>query len=657
MRSYQCILLLAIILIGAVAAQGQAPAAGDQIQQKLQAESSLVLVDTVVIDKKGGYIRDLTPKEFHVFEDNKEQEIKSVARETMNKAASRAPEHLVLYFGIIPVADQAVARNAALKFIDANASANRLIAIVNYRGSGGTKLIQGFTYDKERLRAALLAREADGSLATSGAGEGTIGSYRGTTMMGINQGEFQMRSFLHSIMSLSQGIAALPGRKGVIVLTPTVNYRELARTDRGSVGGNIAGNGTPPPDIPEITYVIPPDEMNSAIEVCNKAKVAIYTVDVQTNHSAEDNQYAPLAAGTGGFSIGNSRRIGDALAQIAGDQAERYVIAYAPAKSAKESCHKLKVKADRPGVIVRARAEYCNIDARDPLAGTRLNDELEARLNGSQAGDLTVQMRPAFLYGSQAGTHVLIAAEVGTENLAFEKQGNRMHGMLNVLGVALREDGSVAARFSDSVSFDFESAKRVEEFKLHPYHYEGQFNGPAGKYTLKVVFASDKDHFGRADASLEIGAWDEKKFALSGVVLSRESRKLAAPLAEENSLAGDRGPLISRDLLFIPAPGHSFSKTDSAMLYVEIFDPLVAKADPPKLRIQMLVIDKADRSVKVNSGLLDMTNRIRSENPIVPVGLRIPTENLPKGNYVLVLKASNSAGSVSEIRSTEFELQ
>src|SRR5580700_11297146 len=45
-------------------------------------ETSLVLVDTVVTDKKGAYIKDLKQSDFRVWEDNKEQPIKSFSFES-----------------------------------------------------------------------------------------------------------------------------------------------------------------------------------------------------------------------------------------------------------------------------------------------------------------------------------------------------------------------------------------------------------------------------------------------------------------------------------------------------------------------------------------------------------------------------------------------
>ena len=61
------------------AQQPAAPTASDL--QVFRAETRLVLVDTVVTDKKGNYIRDLAQKDFKVWEDGKEQPITSFSFE------------------------------------------------------------------------------------------------------------------------------------------------------------------------------------------------------------------------------------------------------------------------------------------------------------------------------------------------------------------------------------------------------------------------------------------------------------------------------------------------------------------------------------------------------------------------------------------------
>src|SRR5580658_5418318 len=109
-----------------------------------QGETKVVLVDAVVTDKKGEYVRDLTAKDFRVWEDNREQTIRSFAIEMGASAA--APRRLVLFFDNtgMSAADQANVRQTAASFIDANAGPDWLMAVVNFDG-GGFRVVQSFT--------------------------------------------------------------------------------------------------------------------------------------------------------------------------------------------------------------------------------------------------------------------------------------------------------------------------------------------------------------------------------------------------------------------------------------------------------------------------------------------------------------------------------
>src|SRR5579884_1056586 len=119
----------------------------------LKSEARLVLVDTVVTDKKGNYIHDLTQKDFKVWEDNKEQTIKTFSYESeANPSGPNQKHYLVLFFdnSSMEFGEQARARDAAIKFIDANASPNREMAIVEF---GGTlRVTQNFTASADRLK-------------------------------------------------------------------------------------------------------------------------------------------------------------------------------------------------------------------------------------------------------------------------------------------------------------------------------------------------------------------------------------------------------------------------------------------------------------------------------------------------------------------------
>src|SRR5213592_1190453 len=122
----------------------------------IKRESKLVLVDSVVTDKKGNYIRDLTQNDFKVFEDNKEQQVSTFS--TGSDAASQAKgqrRYLILFFDNSTMAapDQIQARSAAKKFIEANAGPDRLMAVVDFGGS--LRIVQNFTANAQVLQAAV----------------------------------------------------------------------------------------------------------------------------------------------------------------------------------------------------------------------------------------------------------------------------------------------------------------------------------------------------------------------------------------------------------------------------------------------------------------------------------------------------------------------
>lgn len=659
MNLRSAVFLTAILGLTILKAEEQVPKPPDSGVTATRSETRLMLVDTVVTDKKGDYVRDLSPTEFHIWEDNKEQIIKSVSRESAATSASSPPIRLVLFFGRIPVADQPYAREAAAKFVEANAAPTRLMAILNYLGSGGIKVIEKFTSDSERLMLAAKNTEASGVLSSNPGTEvsGVMSSVYSDPNKVAAPTAFDVRSQLHALMGVAKTLASLPGRKAIVFLTPTINYEVQARTDPGSVGAGVVRSAIRAPDTPDVVYYVQPEDLASAIDACNKAKVAIYLVDVRIDHTPEENQLGPLATATGGLAIDNSRDAFNALKKIAQDQEERYVIAYSPSKSVENSCHKIRVRVDRGGTIVRARSEYCNIDPKDPLAGTQVGRDLEVRAASSKAGNIAAQMQSPFFYTAPDTARVHVAAEVSTTGMNFVKQNGKFHAALNVLGIACTPEGGVGARFSDTVEFDFQSKKEAEQFKQHPHRYENDFAAPAGQYLLKVVFSPDRENFGKLEAPLVIEPWDGQHFALSGVALSKESYNVSGTQQTDAILVSDHMPMISRGLQFVPAGSKRYRKTDPAMLYVEIYEPLLRNPDPPKVLIQLMVLDSKSGTIKLDSGRLDMTNRVLPGNPVVPIGLKVPIESLAPGAYAVVLKASDTAGNASVVRHAEFEVE
>jgi VWFA-related protein len=185
MKVFGSLVILAAFAVG----QENPPLPADP-NSVLKVETNVVLVDAVVTDKKGNYMRDLKQKDFKVWEDNKEQAIRSFSFEADPASPLNSqPRYLVLFFdnSTIGMAEQMQARQAAMKFIDSNSAPNHLMAVVNF--SGALDIVQNFTDNVDRLKAAVQGVRTSsvttrtsndsGGLAGTGLSGATIGQIHG----------------------------------------------------------------------------------------------------------------------------------------------------------------------------------------------------------------------------------------------------------------------------------------------------------------------------------------------------------------------------------------------------------------------------------------------------------------------------------------------
>jgi VWFA-related protein len=266
MKFRRWIALAAPLVLFATPGGAQQPAPGVVIQT----ETRLVLVDTVVTDKKGEYVHDLAQKDFRVWEDNKEQQIKSFSFEAdPNSPLHNEKHYLVLLFdnSTLQFGDQVLARRAASSFIDSNAGPGRMIAIVNY--VGGLQIAQNFTENPERLKQVVNGVK----FAAVNPNDTVPGSPRLTRAAA----DFAARDLILALRSLAKDLSSVPGRKIVVLLT--------------------AGFPVTPEQMSEVT---------ATLDACNKANVAIYPIDVRGLVAPVPRAAAPVL-NLGGFAFSFQR--------------------------------------------------------------------------------------------------------------------------------------------------------------------------------------------------------------------------------------------------------------------------------------------------------------------------------------------------------------
>jgi VWFA-related protein len=737
----------------APSAQAAAPASDSKV---LRAESRVVRVDVIVTDKKGNYIHDLTAKDFHVFDNNQEQQIVNFSFGSASDSSGALDRrYMVLFFddSTMDIGDQVRARDAAQKFIDANVGPDRVMAVVDFTGT--LRIIQNFTADATVLKQAAASMKPSAiSVNASNA------SFANTSVFGAGlalpnaESEFGVYTLLLGIRSLAKNLTDVPGRKSVVLftsgfpltpeaqaeLTATIsacNQANVAiypldvrgliaatpgppgaqlRRDDGTYAQSRAAVTKPSGDIasgqPRLVLASypmpvaaepadPPQKgggggghgggggggrggspgggspggggsgkgggttgggtmgtngggMPGTTQAGGLPAQAIMPNIPDTGSASQTVLYA-LAEGTGGFPMVNSNDILGGLTKIAQEQNEYYFLGYTLPDSPEGSCHALRVKMEPSGLKVRARTGYCSAKSKDMLAGKPVEKDLESRAIAPDKGTIGGTLEAPFFYTSPNEARVNVAMEFPSSSVDFSKDKGRYHADMNVLGIAYRPDGTVAARFSDEVPLDLEKDE-WKQFTQMPTHYSNQFQIAPGKYRLTVVLSAGGQSFGKYETPLVIDPYDGKTFSVSAIALSDQAMQVQGlGGALEADLLSDHTPLIANNMEITPSASNHFKKTEVVTLYAQVYDPRLADPNPPDVRVNFNVVDSKTGKVISGARNVDTTPFIQKGNTVVPLALKLPLEQLPPGSYRLDMQASDASGAHTVIRSVGFE--
>ncbi|MCX6625875.1 MAG: hypothetical protein NTY38_33390, partial [Acidobacteria bacterium] len=368
-----------------------------------------------------------------------------------------------------------------------------------------------------------------------------------------------------------------------------------------------------------------------------------------------------LANGTGGFVIRNTNDLAGGLDKIAKELNQYYILGYTPPESEQGSCHTLKVKVDRGGTTVRARSGYCNSKPKDLLAGKSVEQELEVRAKAAVAGKDGATMRLPHFYTSANVARVSVALDLPPGTIEFAREKGKFRARIHVLGIAYRQDGSVAARFSDMVKLELDDKGQVKQFGTDAAHYENQFEVAAGTYTFRLLYGAGGEKFGKVEMPLVVEPYSEQQFALSALALSKRARKTAElGSALDTALMEDRTPLVYQGMQIIPSATNRFKQSEKAMLYFEIYEPfLTAPRDANKqqaVAIQVRVLDRKTGKQQQDSGLMRVDLPLKGDTPMIPMAAVMPVKELSPGSYTFDLLAVDTMGKQVR-RSAEFEVE
>jgi VWFA-related protein len=636
----KCAALLLFLCVPLAAQTGGNDAGSSDL--KIKTESRLVLVDAVVTGKKDDPVGDLTAKDFHVFEDGKEQPITAFQTHTGSATGGLdQTQRIVLLFDGRSTDDQKWIEDAAAKFVADNAGPNRLMAVEYHDGTCMT-LASQFTSDVGQLRKAL--REWP---STRRCPARSTGPQQGLDLA-------------LEYSQLARDLAKVPGHKVLALFFA----RSVGLTNLSGTGGPMAGPGgvaDPNDRFSSAGIERLAESGNSALTEpkgmqleFRKANVSVYAVEGQSGARAPGWALL-LAERTGGRELSRGNDVLGAFAMLGSEQDHSYTLGYVPADSPEGSCHTLKIAVDRPKVKVRGRDLYCNVPEINLAVAKPAEVALESLAATTPAGGTAAAISLPFFYERGGAARVHVVLEVPAPVFAPSEVSGKLRASMDVLGLAYNADGSVAARFNDTAKYTFDSRPQFDAFARQPLRYEHQMKVAPGNYKFKLVFRTAKDRVGVLEAPLAVDTFDAAHLDVSPIALSHDVRPFTPDEALADAETGTQSLTFGGNRIVLAA-SDGLSKTGVGEAYFEIYEPPAKAGEPVKLTMHLRLFEEPEDEQRSDSGDVDLSGLAKSGDAAIAVGLRLPVAALPVGAYRAEITVKDSAGGEVS-RSVQFRIE
>jgi VWFA-related protein len=620
--------------------------AQDNSSFRVRVDVDMVTVEVFALDKKDQPARNLKAEDFELYEDGKKQDLLSldeVSAESGNSALGIAPiggsslhrgKTTLIIFDDSDIAPQNIktSRDTAERFVREHMRPQDLFAVGQYDMS--LKILQNFTGDKEEILAAI--RRPAGAAAG---------------------GSLYFENLLRALRGICQTIAQIKGQKSILIY---------------SQSGFGAGYMTP--TLGE-TYA-------GTLAAAKKANAIIYTLSPETLGGGGGSMSGPvmmggvrggggglgaisgmgaavtlrsLATESGGFSIYNTNNYDNELDKFDRQISNYYVLGFQSNNPKHDGAYrKIEIKSRAKGVTLKYRPGYQDRRPIDVLASSKQEKNLLTALaSPGTATQLPIAFRPAYFYDSPQSARVLIAAKLKMDSIALKKKGGQLEADLNIMGAAYAEDGSIAARFSETLPISFDKDKEAE-FRKGTLPYRNYFKLRPGKYRLKLAVADESNNLGAAEQALEVPALPEQGFAVSSLVVAEQLSQLPDLIKNlQTQLLDQSDPLLFSKMQIEPSVENRLPVNAAVAVLFRIYN-LPKTIDQADLVARVRLLN--EQGEKYALAPIPLKEVLSPAGPSeVVVGLRLPFQNIQPGKYRLAIEVTESGARQSATTQADIE--
>jgi len=583
-------------------------------------------VEVAVTDKKAQHFPKLSKEDFKLWVDGKEQEILTadeVRFGTTGEKGHSARVLLILFDDSLTSLSQIpTSREAAKTYITKHMRPGDLGAVVVHGAQ--VRILQNFTPETSKVIEAI-----DKSIGKVEASEPGLASpgLEGSTpsvdpALGRSGQTLPVRSGLPNLSQtlnvLSSSMLRVKGRKAILVF---------------SVSSNSFLPFEPQPDAQARYRGYFDQELEKTIEASKSSAIPIYPIDPQN---------------MGDWST--------RLNQIDIELSNYYVLGFKPLNSdPKRKSRRLLVKTVAKGVRLNYRGELRDLDSQDPAGAPKDDQPLRAALTSSATpSQFPVSLKTAYFYSSNNRVRVAISANVQSASLKFKKEKGQLVCSLNVMGVALAENGGVAARFAEPYRV---ARNREDSHSQDPeVLYQRMIKLSPGKYTIKLAVSDEDGKIGGAEQSLLVPQMPSEGLAMSSLVVTQHMTMLPALIQDiQSRLFQDDDPLIFKSYQVSVPADTRLDRQKPMVLFYKLYN-VGDQQTQHELQAKVQLTDEKGNVSTIPAIRLN-ADAVSSGDGQLTIALSLPTNQILPGKYKMMVETTDRKSYQAVSGTSEIEIQ
>ena len=561
----------------------------NQQQPTFRVRVDAVEIDASVTDARGNPVTTLTADDFEILEDRTPQAITSFT--LVNLPVERVERPL---FGGQPIEPDVISnqngegrlyvfvldevspeqalrtRRFLRRFIERYFGAND-IAAVSFLGRANAINAQGLTSSARLLLESIdtftggFPRESTSiDPATGVTGQNQLGAP-------VNEAMLLQRNAMSSLRSIAEAVAAIKGRRKMMLL----------------VSDNLPVNMQRVIDYSGGTLSLPEEDAHKAITAATRSNVTIYSIDprgLSVDGGLGDSETAPtvgtdidhrmnmaaLARVTGGFALTNTNSFDQAFSRIVRENSSYYVLGYSSTNDRRDGRYRrLEVRVKRPGLQVRARGGYLGPMGRErlpvePPARTPLNPAVTNAVRSPVAtSGVPLRVFAAPYKSARGEASIALAFEMDGTAFTLAERNGLMVGGLEVSYLAT--DGENKIRPGEF---------HIADLSLKPDAYErlrqkglrvlSEMRLPRGRFQIRVAVGDRTGKSGSVVYDVEVPDFGRAPLIMSGVSLTSKALSDVTTMRPKEPLKGVLpGPITA---------AREFPRGDVLTLFTEVYE-------------------------------------------------------------------------------------